>query len=78
MLESGGIFIMEDLATSFSTFRYMGYDDATISTYDFCSALSEIVCSGEYLRSNNLTMNLLSIKKEIEELAIQIEMISFI
>lgn len=77
-IKSAGVFIMEDLTTSFSTFRYMGYDDATISTYEFCSALSEIVCSGEYLQNNNLTMNLLPLKKEIEELAMQIEMISFI
>ena len=78
MLKSGGAFIMEDIETSFSAYRYMNYNDSIISTYDFCSALSEIVCSGEYLQSNNFTKNLFPIKKEIEELAMQIEMVSFI
>lgn len=77
-LKSGGIFIMEDLGTSFASYRYMNYDDASVSTYDFCSALSEVVNSGENLRKDHLMTELLPLKREIEYLASQIEMICFI
>lgn len=77
-LKSGGIFIMEDMGTSFSSYRNMNYDDASVSTYDFCCAMAEVVNSGEFLRMNHLSANLCLLKKEIEYLATQIEMISFI
>lgn len=77
-LKSGGVFIMEDLETSFPSYRYMDYDDAVISTYDFCSALAEVVSSREYLRNDILPIKMFPLKKELEKIAMQIEMISFI
>lgn len=77
-LENGGVFIMEDIGTSFSSYRNMNYDDAIVSAYDFCSAIAEVVCSREFLRISTLSANMLPLKKEIELLAEQIEMISFI
>lgn len=77
-LQSGGVFIMEDLETSFSSYSYMNYDDATVSGYDFCSALAEVVSSREFLRYDRLDARLIPVKKEIEYLAMQIELISFI
>lgn len=74
-LQSGGVYILEDLGTSFYSYRDMGYDDADISAYDFCVAIAEVVCSKEPLKTN---LNLLPIKEEIEYLASQIDMISFI
>lgn len=77
-LQSGGIYILEDLGTSFSSYRNMNYDDASLSAYDFCSAIAEVVASGEMLRDTHLRAALLPLKQEIEFLAHQISMISFI
>lgn len=77
-LQSGGVYIMEDLETSFSSYRYTNFGDASISAYDFCSALAEVVCSQEFLRSDKLDARMVPVKKEIENLAMEIEMISFI
>lgn len=77
-LESGGVFILEDLGTSFASYRETGYDDASITAYDFCQAIAEVVCSREFLRTARLDGNLMNLKEEIEFLASQIDMISFI
>lgn len=77
-LKSGGIFIMEDLGTSFSAYRNMNYADAAFSAYDFCSAIAEVVSSGEFLRTVHLQAIMMPVKEEIEYLANQIAMISFI
>lgn len=77
-LKSGGIYIMEDIGTSFSSYRFMNYDDSLVTAYDFCSSLAEVVSSGEFLRISKMQPEMVCIKKEIEELAKQIEMISFI
>lgn len=77
-LESGGIYILEDLGTSFYSYRTIEYADACVSAYDFCSALAEVVCSQELFRVQGLEANVMLFKKEIEELASQIEMITFI
>lgn len=77
-LKDGGIYILEDLETSFSSYRDANYDDAAVSAYDFCSAIAEVVTSKELLRTTNLEANLLPLKQEIEFLADQIAMISFI
>ncbi len=78
LLQNGGVYILEDLGTSFSSYRNMNYDDASISAYDFCSAIAEVVASGEMLRNTHLRAVLQSLKQEIEFLAQQISMISFI
>lgn len=77
-LQKGGVYILEDLGTSFSSYRNMNYDDASITAYDFCSAIAEVVASGEMLRSFHLQASLWPLKQEIEFLAQQISMISFI
>ena len=77
-LKSGGIYILEDLGTSFYSYRHAGYDDACVSAYDFCSALTEVVCSREYLRLDTLNANLVQFKEEIEYLGSQIDMMAFI
>lgn len=78
-LQSGGVYILEDLETSFPSYQYMDYDDAALTGYDFCSALAEVVTSREYLRHSTLdSMKITPLKNEIEFLAMQIEMISFI
>lgn len=77
-LQNGGIYILEDLGTSFSSYKNMNYDDASLSAYDFCSAIAEVVASQERLRDAHLRVELLPLKQEIEFLAQQISMISFI
>lgn len=77
-LENGGVYILEDLGTSFYSYRNKKFGDACISAYDFCSAIAEVVCSNEFLRTQYLQANLMPLKNEIEYLASQIEMITFI
>lgn len=78
-LESGGIFIVEDMGTSLYSYRDQGgaFDDADISAYDFCSAISEVVSGRVPLRNDQLH-GVTVLKDEIEYLASQIDMISFI
>jgi len=77
-IQNGGVYILEDLGTSFPSYRNWDFDDAIISAYDFCSAIAEVVTSGEWLRSEHLQANLLPLKEEIQFLAHQVSMISFI
>lgn len=72
VLPSGGIYIMEDIETSFPHIGFIGYDDAIISAYDVCQGIAECVTSGGKLR------NKIPLQKYIEEIATQIDMISFI
>lgn len=78
-LKKGGIFIVEDIGTSLYSYQDQNwvFDDATVSTYDFCSAISEAVCGRVPLRNNQL-QGVAILKDEIEYLASQIDMISFI
>lgn len=46
VLPSGGIYILEDIETSFPEDGFCGYDDAIISPYEFCSKITEIVTRG--------------------------------
>lgn len=69
-LPSGGLYILEDLETSFD--GYGIYADAGISAYDVCSAIEEVITSSLPLRSENI------LKEEIECIAAQVEMVSFI
>lgn len=69
-LPSGGIYILEDLETSFA--GYDNYQDAVISAYDICKDIAEVVTSHLELRKRHL------FAKEIEHIGKEIEMISFI
>lgn len=77
-LPVGGVFIMEDLETSFSAYHNCMYDDSSVSAYHICSQLAEVVCSQERMKKNGVSAVLWELKEEIENLAMQIEMISFI
>lgn len=76
-LPSGGVYILEDLETSFGAMTDT-YGDASISAYDFLSLISEVVTSGYALRLDKLNYDFYLLKDEIEYLASQIEMMSFI
>lgn len=77
-LPSGGIYILEDIETSFPAYRDYFYDDSSVSTYEVCSQLASVVCGKEVIKQSDVSANIWAIKDEIEELALQIEMISFI
>ena len=77
-LKRGGIYILEDLGTSFEPYKFSNFDDANITTYDFLSAISECVCSSNSLQMDNLNPNLVVFINEIEIIAEQIEMMCFI
>lgn len=77
-LSQGGVFIMEDLETSFSAFRALDeYRDSCVSTYEFLSAIAEVMTSGEYLQTVGLKKEIYLLKDEIEMIAQQVELISF-
>lgn len=77
-LACGGVYILEDLNTSFATQRANGYDDAVVSAYEFCQAVAHAVTSGAFLNITNVNPWLVQLKEEILEVASMIEMISFI
>lgn len=72
-LPSGGIYIVEDLETSFNYGgRYYFYEDACMSAADVCLKIAEVV-TGRRKLSEKVILN-----EEIEEIAQKIEMVSFI
>ncbi len=77
-LPSGGVYIMEDLGTSFHCCDDVPYQDTPMSAYDLLSAIAEVVTSREFLRSDIHGREIEYISEQIEELASQIDMISFI
>lgn len=77
-LKSGGIYIVEDLGTNFKAYRNRGYQDAIVSCYEFCKAIADVVTSGEYLALEKMHPACVLLKGEIEFLAGQVSMISFI
>lgn len=77
-MQSGGVYIMEDLGTSFFSYDGQYFADAAVTAYDFCAAVAETVTSGAALRTAYLQADLLPLRQEIEYLAEQITMISFI
>ena len=78
VLPHGGVFIMEDLETSFSMYRYQNYDDAPISCFQFLCGIAEVVTSGEYLDTETRDRAFSLFKAEIEEIAIHTELICFL
>lgn len=78
-MSGGGVFIVEDLGTSFSGFRALGeYRDSCVTTYEFLSAVAEVVTSGEYLETSHVKKEIYLLREEIEMIAQQVEMISFL
>lgn len=72
VLPHGGIYILEDIETSFPAAGFQGFDDAVISAYDVCSQITEVATSQFSLRKQGL------FSKEIENIGMQIEIVSFI
>ena len=70
-LPHGGVFIMEDIGTSFGKCIDSLYADCRISAYDFFSGLSEMVAS-----DGESDIKLADFRDEIADLAKDIEMIS--
>ena len=70
--------ILEDVGTAFSNLAGRGYDDAILSGYDFCSAVAECVTSGEHLRMMDRTAGQAIFAKEIDRIAVEVDMITFI
>lgn len=71
----GGVYILEDITTSFLE---DGYDDALISAYDFCSSVSECVTGNTPLLKTNHRYEVSIFSHQIEQVASAVEMISFI
>ena len=78
ILKAGGIYVIEDLGTNFNLYKNHGYQDAIVSCYEFCKAIADVVTSGEFLNLERMHPACVPLKEEIEFLAGQIEMISFI
>lgn len=74
-VSDGGVYIMEDIGTSFGKYRKSRYSDAIISGYDFMSGLAELV-AGKELNSNSDKLGFF--EREMKELAMMIDMISFV
>ena len=72
VLPHGGIYIVEDIETSFPESGFVGYDDAIISTFDICAAIAKVSAGGCHLHGLNL------FSAEIENIGQNVEMISFI
>ena len=70
----GGIYIVEDIGTSFSNYKKSIYADLRVSTYEFLSALSELATGHEMVIHNKLE----SCRDDMESISTQIDMISFI
>lgn len=77
-LRAGGVYIVEDLGTNFNTYADRGYQDSIVSCYEFCKAAADVVTSGEKLEIERMHPACVPLKKEIESLAEQMEMISFL
>lgn len=78
IMQPGGVFIMEDLGTNYDKYRNMIYNDSDVSCADFCLAISDVVLSGEFVKTSKTKPELVPLKEEIEFLAKQIEMAIFI
>ena len=75
LLESGGIYIVEDLSTSFGENLETFYDDSVISGFDFCNAICEAFVSKMEIGNN---CRWLLMENEIRNIIKDLDMISFI
>lgn len=74
-IESGGIYIVEDIGTSFWKYKDSSFADATISGYDFLRKLADRVAGRIIEKQSEPSSN---IEKEVVRLAKMIDMITFI
>ncbi|WP_027407438.1 hypothetical protein [Anaerovibrio sp. RM50] len=77
-LNNGGIYIIEDIHTSFRAIKDWGYGDASVSTYDFLLAIQKVVVSGEVLDISRELYPIGCLEKYIYKISNDIDMISFI
>ena len=75
-LKHGGVYIVEDLHTSF--FEVEEYGDYIISAFEFCSGIAECVSGNTKLWKNRHRYEMSLFADIIEEIAAEVEMISFI
>lgn len=75
-LESGGIYIVEDLGTSFGENIGSRYDNSFISAYDFCTLISRKLAGCMEKSKNEKDFGYLS--EQAEEIAKRLDMITFI
>ena len=72
-VEAGGIFIMEDIHTSFSPKKEQGYADCNEDAYSYFSKLAYLVCgkgnNHEFFNKNPPTLMQLALSKEIENIS---------
>ena len=78
VLPHGGVYIMEDLETSFSAYRFGNYDDAPFSAYAFCAEIAEIVAGGEHMDPANKPHALALMRPELEAIAQDTEFVGFL
>ena len=74
-MKNGGVYIMEDIGTSFGKYKKSFYADALVSGYEFVRALSDLVSGRETITSPDFPIELV---EEGKKLAQMIDMISFI
>ena len=72
-LEHGGIYILEDIGTSFGNWTHSRFGDADFSTYEVFSLLSELITGGE----NIYMPSLRDLEKELFPIAKEISFIGF-
>ena len=76
-LQSGGIYILEDLATSFRRYKCSGYyDDAVIDAFSFVDAIAKSLTGDEHI-DKYVDNRFFEFADEIEEVADMIETITF-
>lgn len=76
VLPSGGLYILEDISTSFPCKGYKNYADMNVSAYEICSAVAECVTSGGCL-TDRATINRVGVLLgEVEKMAAQVEVVS--
>ena len=78
VLKSGGIYILEDTVTSFSMWENERYNDIDFSAFEFLQLIVTAVSSGEPLRKADIKRGLEIFAEEAEELAKDIEAITFV
>lgn len=77
-LNRGGVYIIEDIHTSFRAIMDWGYGNASVSTYDFLLAVQKVVASGEMLDTAQELYPIGCLEKYIHKISSEIDMISFI
>ncbi len=73
-MPSGGVYIMEDIGTSFRNYKNSIYADLRVSAYEFMEAICELTAGHDLAIHDQL----IECKEEMEAIAMQIDMISFI